>query len=115
MSDACIFCQIIEKTIPADVIYEDEAVLVFPDIRPVAPTHVLVIPKKHITSLREAEADDATVLGQVFLGAQRVAAQLGLAEDGYRCVVNVGDNGGQTVYHLHLHVLGGRQCHWPPG
>ena len=113
--DSCIFCQIVAKILPAELVYEDDHVLAFPDIRPIAPTHILVIPKKHIASLREAESDDLALMGHLLMAGQTIALQQGLSPDGFRAVMNVGDNGGQTVYHLHLHILGGRQLHWPPG
>lgn len=114
MSD-CIFCHIVNKTIPAEIVYESEEVLAFPDIRPMAPSHLLVIPKKHIASLNEAEESDQALLGSLFLAAPKFAKQLGFASDGYRCVINTGDHGGQTVFHVHLHIIGGRPMQWPPG
>lgn len=111
----CLFCNILEKKIPADVVYEDEHALAFRDIRPVAPTHVLVIPRKHIAAVHEVADDDDAVMGRVVLAARNVARQLGLEANGYRLVVNDGDHGGQTVHHLHVHVLGGRNMSWPPG
>jgi len=114
MSD-CIFCKIANGDIPADKLYEDDAVLAFRDLNPQAPTHALVIPKTHIASLNELDEANAGVMGSLFLGARRVAEQQGLAEDGYRTVVNCNNHGGQTVYHIHLHLLGGRQMTWPPG
>ena len=114
MSD-CIFCDIINKTIPVEAVYETEDILVFPDIRPIAPTHLLVIPKKHIASLNEAEELDQALLGAMFLAANQISKQLGFNAHGYRCVINTGEHGGQTVFHLHLHILGGRPMQWPPG
>jgi histidine triad (HIT) family protein len=111
----CLFCKIIAKEIPGDVVYEDEHALAFKDLRPVAPTHVLVVPKKHIAAIHDLTPDDAITVGNVFVAARRVADQLGLTAAGYRLVVNDGDAAGQTVHHIHVHVLGGRQMTWPPG
>jgi histidine triad (HIT) family protein len=113
MSDHCVFCKIIRKEIPANVIYEDEQVLAFSDIHPAAPIHVLVIPKLHIETVEDIPAGDPLV-SLLTERAIQVSKQLNLRE-GYRLVVNNGDNGGQTVYHLHLHLLGGRFMAWPPG
>lgn len=110
-----IFSSIIRREIPADIVYEDDVALAFRDIHPQAPVHVLVIPKKEITGISKAEADDAGVLGHLFLVAAKVARQEGLHDSGYRLIVNDGVDGGQTVHHLHIHVLGGRQLSWPPG
>ncbi|BAY62359.1 HIT family protein [Calothrix brevissima NIES-22] len=109
-----IFSKIIRREIPADIIYEDDLALAFNDIQPQAPVHFLVIPKKPIPKLADAESQDHAVLGHLLLTAKRVAEQVGL-ENGYRVVINSGNDGGQTVYHLHLHVLGGRALKWPPG
>lgn len=109
-----IFQQIIDREIPADIVYEDDKCLAFHDISPQAPTHVLVIPKRLIRSLREIEADDAELLGHLLVTANRVAAALNL-ERGYRVVINAGPDGGQSVNHLHVHLLGGRALTWPPG
>jgi histidine triad (HIT) family protein len=111
----CLFCNIVEKKIPADIVLENDHVLAFKDIRPVAPVHALVIPRKHITGIHEATPADADVLGQVLLAARDVAEKLGLAKGGYRLVVNQGADAGQSVFHLHCHVLGGRSMSWPPG
>ncbi len=114
MSD-CIFCKIAEKKIPSKIVHEDDKVLAFDDVNPQAPTHVLVIPRKHAASIAELNEADAGLLGHLMLTGNKVAKQKGIAEGGYRLVVNTGKNGGQTVFHLHLHVLGGRPMHWPPG
>ena len=111
----CLFCNILEKKVPADVVYEDEHALAFRDIRPVAPTHVLVIPRTHVSGIRALEDSQADVIGRTILAARTVAKQLGLEADGYRLVVNDGDAAGQTVHHIHVHVLGGRNLSWPPG
>jgi len=114
MSD-CIFCKIAEKTIPSKIVHEDDKVVAFDDVNPQAPTHVLVIPRKHVASLAELNEADAGLLAHLMLTGNKIAKQKGIAEGGYRLVVNTGKNGGQTVLHLHLHVLGGRLMHWPPG
>jgi histidine triad (HIT) family protein len=113
MSTGCLFCNIALRTTPAQIVLENEHVLAFKDIRPVAPTHALVIPKKHLAGVHEATADDVQVLGQVLLGARDAAEQLGLKS--YRLVVNQGPDAGQSVFHLHCHVIGGRTMSWPPG
>lgn len=110
-----IFQKIIDGEIPADTVYEDDFVLAFRDIQPQAPVHVLVIPKKPIVSIAHADASDETLLGKLLLAAGEVARREGLAPDGYRLVTNIGRRGGQSVDHLHVHVLGGRQMQWPPG
>ena len=114
MSDT-IFGKIIRREIPADVIYEDDQVLAFRDVSPQAPAHVLVIPKQPLVNLLDATPEHTLLLGQLMQAAVHVARTLGLADDGFRVVVNVGRNGGQSVDHLHLHVLGGRPLAWPPG
>jgi histidine triad (HIT) family protein len=101
--------------IAPDTVYEDEEVLAFNDINPQAPTHILVIPKKHIATLNEVDEDDTQVLGKLHTVAAKLAAEQGFAGDGYRVVINCNNHGGQAVYHIHLHLLGGRQMHWPPG
>ena len=111
----CLFCKIVNREIPGKILFEDDDLLVFSDIRPMAPTHALVIPKRHITSLEDAPAGDAALLGKLMLACQRVARDAGIATSGYRVVSNVGADGGQTVFHLHFHVLGGRAMTWPPG
>lgn len=114
-SSDTIFGAIVRGEIPADVVYEDEHCIAFRDLNPQAPTHVLVIPRMGIAGLQEADQADASLPGHLLQAAQTVARQEGLAEDGWRVVVNVGEAAGQTVEHLHLHVLGGRQLNWPPG
>lgn len=111
----CLFCRIIAGEVPADVIHQDDASIAFRDINPQAPTHILVIPREHIESLDEATQRDEAALGHLLRVAARVANQEGLSESGYRTVVNTGAGAGQSVFHLHLHVLGGRQMNWPPG
>lgn len=110
-----IFSKIIRKEIPAKIVFEDEACLAFHDVSPRAPVHVLVIPKKPIESLVKLETGDAELLGHMWLVIPKVATELGLAESGYRVVVNCGRDGGQSVDHLHFHILGGRSLNWPPG
>ena len=114
MSD-CLFCKIVAKTIPANVVHEDNQVMAFRDISPKAPTHILVIPKKHIATVNDIGDDDKLLIGHMISVAKQLANSEGLAEDGYRLVMNCNDDGGQTVFHIHLHLLGGRQMSWPPG
>jgi len=114
MSD-CIFCKIVSGDIPGDIIYQDEDVLAFRDLNPQAPVHFLVIPKRHIRSINDLQASDAALVGKLFLAAKTIAAQEGMDESGYRCLMNCNADGGQTVFHIHLHVLGKRQMTWPPG
>lgn len=109
-----IFGKIIRKEIPANIVYEDDLALAFTDVNPQAPVHILVIPKKPIVNIATAQLEDQALLGHLLLTAQTVAAQAGL-ENGYRLVMNTGNDGGQTVYHLHIHILGGRPLSWPPG
>ena len=110
-----IFARILAGQIPADKVYEDENIVAFRDVNPVAPVHVLLVPRKALANLADAGSEDALLLGQLMLAAAEVARRLGLEASGYRVVTNVGDDGGQSVYHLHLHLLGGRQLGWPPG
>jgi histidine triad (HIT) family protein len=112
MSD-CLFCKMVDGIIKPDVVFEDENVLAFRDINPQAPVHILIIPKRHIATLNEL--DDTLLAGQIIQAASKIAAQEGLSENGYRTVFNCNKHGGQEVYHLHLHLLGGRQMRWPPG
>jgi len=111
----CIFCKIVAGSIPAAKIFEDERAVVFRDINPQAPTHALVIPRKHVASLGEAGGEDEALLGHLLLVAARVAREEGLAESGYRTVINNGAGAGQSVFHIHVHLLGGRALTWPPG
>jgi histidine triad (HIT) family protein len=113
MTDSCLFCRIIRKEIPANIVWEDAHSLAFRDIDPKAPTHVLVIPKVHVASLNDAT--DPAMLGRLMLAAREIAAEEGISEAGYRVVLNTGAGAGQTVFHLHLHLLGGRKLAWPPG
>lgn len=113
--EGCIFCKIIERQQPAKIVYEDEHVVAIEDIRPQAPVHLLVMPRKHLPSLKEASSSDEPLLGHLFMVVAQLARERQLETRGYRTVINNGPWAGQTVYHLHLHVLGGRVFHWPPG
>jgi histidine triad (HIT) family protein len=110
----CLFCKIIEGKIPSKKVYEDERVFAFEDINPGAPTHVLIIPKQHLEGLNKAKREDAELLGYMQLVAAQIGRDQGI-EDGYRTVLNVGPRSGQSVFHIHLHILGGRDLKWPPG
>ncbi|PYY18658.1 MAG: histidine triad nucleotide-binding protein [Acidobacteria bacterium] len=110
----CLFCRMISGEIPTKKVYEDDETLVFEDIKPQAPTHVLIIPKRHIVGVREANAEDAPIIGKLHLVAAQIARDRKI-ENGYRTVFNVGPGAGQSVFHLHLHLLGGRPLSWPPG
>lgn len=114
MSD-CLFCKIVAGDIPADKVYEDQEVLAFRDIKPQAPIHVLVIPKRHIATINDLTSVDAELVGHLYLTAKQIAADLGVAESGYRTVMNCNRDSGQDVFHIHLHVLAGRRMQWPPG
>ncbi len=114
METECLFCGIIAGNVPSDIVYEDADVVAFKDINPQAPVHVLVIPRKHIGAIAELSEGDAELVGKLVLAARKIAASLGLSE-GYRLVFNNGPAAGQLVYHIHLHLLGGRKFAWPPG
>jgi histidine triad (HIT) family protein len=114
MSDT-IFSKIIKREIPAEILYEDDDVLAFRDVSPQAPVHFLVIPKLEIPTINDIQPDQAELIGKMVLAAQQVAAEQGVAEGGYRLVMNCNEDGGQTVFHIHMHVLGGRALSWPPG
>jgi len=111
----CLFCKIVSGEINADVVFENDDVVAFRDINPQASTHVLVIPRRHIATINELESEDSQTVGSLFLAARDIAAQEGIAEAGFRTVMNCNAAAGQTVFHLHLHVLGGRSLEWPPG
>jgi len=111
----CIFCKIANQQIPAKVAFENERVIAFHDLFPQAPTHVLVIPKTHYSTLNDVPASESALLGELVSTATGIAKELGLAENGYRVVMNCNQDGGQSVYHIHLHLLAGRQLAWPPG
>lgn len=110
----CLFCRIIRGEVPSKKVHEDDHVFAFEDIHPQGPTHILVVPKKHIAGLKEATAEDSTLIGLCHLAAARIARQRSI-EDGYRTVLNVGPRAGQSVFHLHVHLIGGRTLSWPPG
>jgi histidine triad (HIT) family protein len=111
----CLFCKIVKGEVPANIVMENELVVAFRDINPGAPEHVLVVPRKHIESIHKATRAHATMLAELMLAGRDVATKLGLGESGYRLVINTGKDGGQSVPHLHLHVMGGRPMAWPPG
>ena len=111
----CLFCKIVAGEIPAEIIFESETVIAFRDINPKAPTHVLMIPKRHIATINELADADKDTVGELFLVAAKIGADEGIAEDGYRVVMNCNAAAGQTVFHIHLHLLGGRELTWPPG
>ena len=113
MSDSCLFCRIVRKEIPATLVLENEHVVAFRDIDPKAPTHILVVPREHVATLDDAR--DARMLGEVVLAAAEIARSEGLVDGGYRTVLNCGADAGQSVFHIHLHLLGGRKLAWPPG
>ena len=115
MSEETLFTRIINREIPADIVYEDEWCVAFRDINPGAPTHILVVPREPVVNVASAGPEHAELLGRVLLAAGEVARQQGIADDGYRLVLNNGEHAGQTVFHLHCHVLGGRHLSWPPG
>ncbi len=112
-TDSCLFCRIVRREIPASIVWEDEHALAFRDIDPKAPTHVLVVPKRHLASLNETT--DAMLLGRLLLAAREIAEGESIAAGGYRVVLNTGPDAGQTVFHLHAHLMGGRRMTWPPG
>ena len=115
MADDCLFCKIAAGEIPSTQVYSDDDFYAFRDIQPAAPTHILVIPRKHIPRITEAATEDAALIGRLILKANEIAQNEGLTEKGFRYVINCGEWGGQTVYHVHLHILGGRPLSWPPG
>lgn len=111
----CLFCKIRDGEIPSEKVYENDDVLAFRDVNPQAPTHVLIVPRKHISTVNDLQDEDRGIMGQLFLAAQDIAGAEGIAEDGYRLVVNCNAKAGQTVFHIHMHLLGGRNMTWPPG
>jgi histidine triad (HIT) family protein len=115
MENDCLFCKIAGKTIPSDIVYEDKEMLAFRDINPKAPVHVLFVPKKHVATVNDLSAEDAQLLARMFLKARDVAEDSGIADAGYRIVANCNKDAGQEVFHLHIHLLGGRKFGWPPG
>ncbi|MER3500210.1 MAG: hypothetical protein IMHGJWDQ_001837 [Candidatus Fervidibacter sp.] len=113
--EGCIFCRIVAKEVDSRIAYEDEEVVAFHDINPQAPVHILVVPRRHIPTLNDATEAEQALLGKMVLVAQRLAKELGVAETGYRLVLNTNRGAGQSIFHIHLHLLGGRSFHWPPG
>ena len=111
----CLFCKILDGDIPAEIVYESATAIAFRDINPQAPTHVLIIPRKHIATINEITDDDQSLVGSLYSAAREIAAAEGFAEEGYRAVMNCNEGAGQTVFHIHLHLLGGRDLSWPPG
>ena len=111
----CLFCKILSGEIPADLVYESDTAVAFRDINPQAPTHVLVIPRKHIATINDIGEDDREVVGSLFTAAREIAVQEGIADEGYRTTMNCNESAGQSVFHIHLHVMGGRPMAWPPG
>ena len=111
----CLFCKIINGEIPSEKVYEDEYVYAFNDISPTAPVHVLIVPKKHISTVNDIEENDAELIGRIYLAAKKIAREKGIAEDGYRVVTNCNKMAGQTVFHIHFHLIGGRELGWPAG
>ena len=115
MTDSCIFCKIVSKEAKAEIVYHDEQVTAFRDLHPVAPTHILIVPNKHIESVGTLEAEDEQLTGHLFIVARKLAEEAGIARGGYRLITNTGSNGGQTVFHLHLHLIGGQRMRYPMG
>ena len=113
--DDCLFCKMVSREIPSKIVFENDSVMAFRDIDPKAPTHILVIPKKHIQSINELGPDDQSLAGEILLAAKTIAKAEGIEPSGFRTVFNTNDDGGQTVFHIHMHVLGGRRLSWPPG
>jgi histidine triad (HIT) family protein len=111
----CLFCSIADKSIPSDIVYEDEQVIAFRDVSPQAPTHILVIPKQHIATINDMDISQGHLIGHMIYTAKSIAKQEELSDDGFRLVMNCNESGGQTVFHIHLHLLGGRTMTWPPG
>ena len=114
-SENCLFCKIVAGDIPAEIIYESESAIGFRDVNPQAPTHVLIIPREHIATINDLDAGHEVTVGNLYMAAKAIAADEGLADDGYRVVMNCNEAAGQTVFHIHLHLLGGRSLAWPPG
>ncbi len=115
MGQSCIFCQIAEGSIKADIVYEDDEIVAFKDINPMAPVHVLIIPRVHIENVNTVEEEHVPLLGKMFLVAKQVAQNMGVYDKGYRLVINTRAMAGQSVFHIHMHLLGGRPMRWPPG
>lgn len=115
MSDDCLFCKVLDGDIPADIVFESDSAIGFRDINPQAPTHVLIIPRRHISTINDLTEGDRELVGELYLAAKQVASDEGLSEPGYRVVMNCNEGAGQSVFHIHLHLLGGRGLGWPPG
>lgn len=115
MASECLFCRMLDGEIPSDRVFENERIYAFRDINPQAPSHILVIPRKHIASLNELDEEDTALMGELLSVGARIARQEGLADKGFRSVINTGEQSGQSVHHIHLHILGGRDLNWPPG
>lgn len=116
MSDTdCLFCKIVDGDLPADIVYENDSLIAFRDIDPKAPTHILLIPRRHIATMNDLQGDDKGLAGELFVTATKLAADEGLADEGYRVVMNCNEAAGQSVFHIHLHLMGGRKMTWPPG
>ena len=111
----CLFCKIVDGNLPADIVYENDMLVAFREINAKAPTHILLIPRRHIATMNDLQNGDETLAGELFVTAARIAADEGLADDGYRVVMNCNEAAGQSVFHIHLHLLGGRSMSWPPG
>ena len=111
----CLFCKIIEKEIPSGIVYEDNEIIAFNDINPQAPVHVIIIPKKHIEKISDIMSEDIDIIGKLIFTAKNIAKEQGISESGYRLVFNCNKDAGQAVFHIHLHLLGGRKLNWPPG
>ncbi len=111
----CLFCKIRDGEIPADIVFENDAVLAFNDVNPQAPIHIIIIPRKHISTINDVEDADELIMGKLFSAAKEIANQKGVSDDGYRLVVNCNEKAGQTVFHIHMHLLAGRAMTWPPG
>ncbi len=111
----CLFCKLINREIPADIVFESDTVFAFNDIEPEAPHHVLIVPKKHIPTLNDLTAEDSGIISELILAAARIARELKIDDSGYRILCNCNEDGGQLIFHLHLHLLGGRRMNWPPG
>ena len=115
VNDGCVFCRIVTNQTSANILYRDQQVTAFRDLHPVGPTHLLIVPNKHIDSLNDLQDDDEALMGYMFAVARKLAAKEGVDHSGYRLVLNTRADGGQTIFHLHLHLIGGRPMHWPPG
>jgi histidine triad (HIT) family protein len=111
----CLFCKIIDRDLNSHIIYEDDLALAFDDMNPQAPHHKLIVPKKHIATINDLKEEDSYLIGHLILVGKQLAEKLSISENGYRLVLNCNASGGQAVYHIHLHLIGGRQMHWPPG